>query len=92
MTNNILNGAEIIPNGDSQLTVKVPLRLTEKKLEILVEVAKAFGETLPELIEDSINQDIRCQLESSGIVGEALNKTLCDTWLREIGENPEEGA
>jgi hypothetical protein len=47
---------------------------------------------LPELIEDSINQDIRCQLESSGIVGEALNKTLCDTWLREIGENPEEGA
>ena len=66
--NNILNGVEIIRDED-QLTVKVPLRLTEAKLDVLCQVAKAFGETLPELIEDSINQDIRCQLESSGIVG-----------------------
>jgi hypothetical protein len=84
----ILNGIEIIRNGD-QLTVQVPLRLTEAKLEVLVEIAKAFGQT-PELVQDSLDQDIRCQLESSGTVGEALNKTLCDTWLQEIGEVPEE--
>ena len=64
--------------------------MTEAKLEVPVQVAKAFGETLPELIEDSINQDIRALLEGSNDTGEALNKTLCDTWLREIGENPEE--
>ena len=32
MTNNTLYGVEITPNGD-QLTVEVPLRMTEAKLE-----------------------------------------------------------
>jgi hypothetical protein len=76
----ILNGVEIIRNGD-QLTVKVPLRFTEAKLEVLCEVAKSYGIELPELIEDSIDHDIRALLEGSNDVGEALNKKMCDTWL-----------
>jgi len=85
----ILNGVEIIREGD-QLTVKVPLRLTEAKLEVLVQVAKAHGIGLPELIEDSVDQDIRSLLDGSDDIGKALNKKICDTWLKEIGEDPEE--
>ena len=92
MTNkqeNILNGVEIIRNGD-QLAVKVPLLLSQTKLDVLVAVAKAFGQTLPELMEESIDRDIRALLEGGNDVGEALNKIMCRTWLKEIGEDPEE--
>jgi hypothetical protein len=49
---------------------------------------------LPELIEYSLDRDIRCQLEGSYMsnptnVGEGLNKVLCDIWLKEIGEDNE---
>jgi hypothetical protein len=83
--NDVLNGVEIIREGD-QVIAKVPIRLTEAKLEVLCEVAKSYGIELPELIEDSIDHDIRALLEGLNDVGEALNKKMCDTWLREIGE------
>jgi hypothetical protein len=92
MTNkqeNILNGVEIIRNGD-QIIAKVPLKLTEAKLDVLCQVAKAWKMDLSDVIEESIDQDIRCQLESSNDVGEALNKRMCDTWLKEIGEGPDD--
>ena len=90
----ILSGIEIDRDGN-QVMAKVPLRLTEAKLEVLIQVAKSFGQTLTELIESCMNQDIRCQLEGSRVsnpdnVGEALNKIMCDTWLKELGEDPEE--
>jgi hypothetical protein len=81
---------EIIHERVGEIIAKVPLRLTEAKLEVLIEVAKAFGQSLPELMEESIDRDIRALLEGGNDVGDALNKTLCDTWLREIGEAPEE--
>jgi hypothetical protein len=75
---NILNGVEIKENGD-QLIVKVPLLLTQAKLNVLVEVAKAWEMDLSEIIEDAVDHDIRALLEGSGDVGEALIKILCDT-------------
>lgn len=87
--NNILNGVKIDRNGD-QLTVKVPLRLTEAKLQVLIEVAKAYDMNLSELVEDSIDHDIRALLEGGNDVGDALNKKMCDTSLKEIGEGPQE--
>ena len=45
---------------------------------------------LSELVEDSIDHDIRALLEGSNDVGDALNKKMCDTWLKEIGEGPQE--
>jgi hypothetical protein len=80
----ILNGVEIIRDGD-EIIVNIPLKITDKKLEVLVEVAKAFEQTLSEPIEESIDRDIRALLEGGNDVGDALNKTLCETWLREIG-------
>jgi hypothetical protein len=47
------------------------------------------GMDLSEVIEDAIDHDIRALLEGSSDVGEALNKKLCDTWLKEIGEAAE---
>jgi hypothetical protein len=76
----ILNGVEIIRECDQ---AKVPPRFTEAKLEVLVEVAKAWGMELSEVIEDAIDHDIRALLEGSSDVGEALNKRKCDTWLRD---------
>jgi hypothetical protein len=84
----ILKGVEMNKNG-VQIIAKVPLRLTDAKLEVLVEVAKAWGMELSEVIEDAIDHDIRALLESSSDVGEALNKILCDTSLKEIGGAPE---
>jgi hypothetical protein len=85
----ILNGVEIIHEKVGEIIAKVPLRLTEAKLEVLCQVAKAWGMELSEVIEDAIDHDIRALLEGSSDVGEALNKKLCDTWLKEIGEAPE---
>ena len=90
----ILSGVEVDREGN-QFIIKVPLRLSEVKLDVLCQVAKSFGQTLTELIESCIDQDIRCQLEGSRVsnpdnVGEALNKIMCDTWLKELGEDPEE--
>jgi hypothetical protein len=94
----ILNRVEIIHEKVGEIIAKVPLRLTEAKLEVLVEVAKAWEMDLSELVEAAIDQDIRCQLEGCRVsnptnVGERLNKVLCDIWLKEIGEDqkgPEE--
>ena len=80
---------EIVRNG-KEIVAEIPLRLTEAKLEVLVEVAKAFGQTLSELIEELIEHDIRALLEGGNDVGDALNKKLGCTWLKEIGEAPEE--
>jgi predicted DNA-binding protein len=85
--NEILDGVEIVRNG-KEIVAEIPLRLTEAKLEVLVEVAKAFGQTLSVLIEESIEHDIRALLDND--VGDALNKKLGCTWLKEIGEAPEE--
>jgi hypothetical protein len=87
------NRVEIIRNGN-QIIANVPIRLTEAKLDVLVEVAKAWEMDLPELVEAAIDQDIRCQLEGCRVsnptnIGERLNKVLCDIWLKEIGEAPE---
>jgi hypothetical protein len=85
--NEILNGVEIVRNG-KEIIAKIPLRLTEEKLEVLVQVARSYGIELPELIEDAIDHDIRALLEGGNDVGDALNKIMCDTWLKEIGEAP----
>jgi hypothetical protein len=89
MQEDILNEVEVVKDED-QLTVKVPLWLTEAKLEVLCEVAKSYGIELPELILDAVDQDIRALLEGSSDVGEALNKQMCDTWLKEISETSED--
>jgi hypothetical protein len=83
--NNVLNGVEIIPDGN-EMIVNIPLKMTEAKLEVLVEVAKAWNVDLAEVIEDAIDRDIRALLEGGNDVGDALNKKLCNTWLKEIGE------
>jgi hypothetical protein len=83
--NNVLNGVEIIRDGN-EMIVNIPLKMTEAKLEVLVEVAKAWNVDLAEVIEDAIDRDIRALLEGGNDVGDALNKKLCNTWLKEIGE------
>jgi hypothetical protein len=50
---------EIIHERVGEIIAKVPLRLTEAKLEVLIEVAKAFGQSLPELMEESIECAVR---------------------------------
>ena len=71
--NEILDGVEIVWNG-KEIVAEIPLRLTEAELEVFVEVAKAFGQTLSELIEESIEHDIRALLEGGNDVGDALTK------------------
>jgi len=89
-----LNGIEIVRDGNEMIAM-IPLKLTEAKLQVLLTVAKAQGIDLSQLIEDSIDQDIRCQLEGSSVpepsnIGESIQKQLYDQWLKEIGEVPEE--
>ena len=45
---------------------------------------------LSELVKDSIDHDIRALLEGGNDVGDALNKKMCDNWLKDIGEGPQE--
>jgi hypothetical protein len=85
--NNILNGVEIIRNGN-QIIAKVPLKLTEAKLDVFCQVAKAWKMDLSDVIEESIDHDIRALLEGGNDAGDALNKIMCDTWMKEIGEAP----
>ena len=89
----ILSNIEINRDGD-QIITKVPLRFTEAKLEVLCEVVKAWQTDLAEIIQDAVDHDIRALLEGSSVlnpsdVGEALNKVMCDQWLKEIGEAPD---
>jgi hypothetical protein len=76
--------------GDHMKILRVGLELTNAKLEVLCEVAKAWGMDLSEVIEHCVSQNIRGVLEGSNDTGKDLNKILCNTWLREIGEGPDE--
>ena len=85
---------EILRNGN-QIIANVPILLTEAKLDVLCQVAKAWNMDLSELVEAAIDQDIRCQLEGCRVsnptnIGERLNKVLCDIWLNEIGEGQDD--
>ena len=83
MSEQELNGIEIVSDAD-QMIALIPIKLTEAKLQILLTVVKAQGIDLAQVIEDSVDQDFRCQLESSTDIGDALNKRMCVTWLQEI--------
>jgi hypothetical protein len=78
-----LNGIEIVRDAD-QMIALIPIKLTEAKLQILLTVVKAQGIDLAQVIEDSVDQDFRCQLESSTDIGGALNKRMCVMWLQKI--------
>ena len=75
--------SEIVRDAD-QMIALIPIKLTEAKLQILLTVVKAQGIDLAQVIEDSVDQDFRCQLESSTDIGGALNKRMCVKWLQEI--------
>ena len=45
MSEQELNGVEIVRDGD-QIIAKIPLRLTEEKLQILLTVARAYGQSI----------------------------------------------
>ena len=83
MSEQELNGIEIVRDAD-QMIALIPIKLTEAKLQILLTVVKAQGIDLAQVIEDSVDQDFRCQLESSTDIGDALNKRMCVTCLQEI--------
>ena len=55
-----LNGIEIVRDAD-QMIALIPIKLTEAKLQILLTVVKAQGIDLAQVIEDSVDQDFRCQ-------------------------------
>ena len=61
---------EIIRNGN-QIIANVPIRLTEAKLDVLCQVAKAWNMDLCEVVGDAVDHDIRALLEGSNDVGEA---------------------
>ena len=95
MSEQELNGIEIVRDGNEVMIAMIPLKLTESKLQVLLTVAKAQGIDLSQLIEGSVDQDFRCQLEGSSVpntsnIGESIQKQLYDQWLKEIGETPEE--
>ena len=45
---------------------------------------------LSEVIEECVDEHMRGVLEGSNETGKALNKILADSWLKEIGEDPED--
>ena len=60
MSEQELNGIEIVRDAD-QMIALIPIKLTEAKLQILLTVVKAQGIDLAQVIEDSVDQDFRCQ-------------------------------
>jgi hypothetical protein len=72
--------------GDDMKILQVGLPLTNAKLEVLREVAKAWEMDMSEVIEECVDEHIRGVLEGSNETGKALNKILANTWLKEMGE------
>lgn len=64
----ITQTVKIIGKAEHMLA-KVPLKMTETKLDVLIRICKVEGIGLPDFIEESVGEMVRSMLESSNDVG-----------------------